>query len=49
MWNMLKMKIRYSVRYWYKKLCYAFGFCPVCGCAVNRTRNGRPICPNCGK
>lgn len=38
----------YRLRYYWKKICNFFGFCP-CGATVNYTRNGRAICPECGK
>ena len=46
--EMLWLKIQYRSRYWWRKLCNAFGFCP-CGTIVNWTTTGRPICPKCGK
>lgn len=40
--------LRYRVRYYWRKLCNALGFCH-CGSRVNWTTTGRPICPRCGK
>ena len=45
---MLTMILRYRVRYYWRKVCNAFGFCP-CGNRVNWTSTGRPICPECGR
>jgi hypothetical protein len=35
-------------RYYVGKLCAFFGFCWRCRCALNFTRHGRGICPDCG-
>ena len=45
---MLTMILRYRVRYYWRKVCNAFGFCP-CGTRVNWTTTGRPLCPWCGR
>ncbi len=43
------LTLRYRLRYWYRWLCRALGFCPICGTRLNWTSSGRPICPECGK
>ena len=41
--------IRYRLRFYWRKLCNALGFCGTCGTRVNFTTTGRPICPRCGR
>lgn len=38
---------KYTLRFYWRKFCNFFGFCP-CGCRVNYTTRGRAICPSCG-
>ena len=40
-------RIAYRLRYYWRCLCHALGFCPACYSRVNFTRSGRAICPNC--
>lgn len=45
----MKQRIIYKLRYVWRRLNLAFGFCPKCGGFVNWTRTGKPICPRgCG-
>lgn len=45
---MWRLKLYYRSRYYWRKLCNLFGYCP-CGERVNRTTRGRAICPICKK
>lgn len=42
-------RLRYRLRYYWRKACHFAGFCPKCGGLVNYARGGRAICPGCGK
>jgi hypothetical protein len=42
-----ELRLRYRVRYYWRKTCNAFGYCP-CGSLVNFTSKGRAVCPQCG-
>ena len=39
--------INYRARYYWRALSHFLGFCPRCFTAINRTRSGAAICPNC--
>jgi len=41
-------KLKYRLRYYWRKYLLALGRCPKCRTPVNYARNGRPICPACG-
>jgi hypothetical protein len=42
-------RIRYRLRYAWRKACHFMGFCPFCGERVNFTPSGSVLCPNCRK
>lgn len=41
------LRIQYRLKYYKRRLWLFLGKCPRCGCPVNYTTKGRPICPNC--
>lgn len=41
------MRIAYRLRYYWRCICHALGFCLACGARVNFTRSGQALCPNC--
>ena len=41
------MKAHYRLRYYWRKVCHFFGYCPKCGAGVSFTRSGQPICHSC--
>lgn len=45
----MNQRIAYRMRYYWKKACHFFGYCPVCWARINYTYTGRAICPYCGK
>jgi predicted amidophosphoribosyltransferase len=46
---MLRLKLTYRFRYYWKKVCNFLGFCPKCWSRTNLTGRGRHICPKCGR
>jgi predicted amidophosphoribosyltransferase len=42
-------RIGYRMRYYWRKTILFIGLCPRCFTSVNFTRQGRPICPKCGR
>lgn len=42
-------RIGYRLKYYWRKACQFFGFCPKCRGPVNYTTAGRALCPKCGK
>lgn len=41
--------MRHKLRYYWRKVCHFFGYCPRCHAKTIRTRNGRALCPECGQ
>ena len=42
-----EVKAAYRLRYYWRKICHFFGYCPKCGARVSFTRSGQPICNSC--
>ena len=43
------VRLGYRLRYYWRTMVNFVGLCYRCGSPVNYTRNGKAICPKCGK
>jgi hypothetical protein len=42
-------KLKYRLRYYWRKIVRGCGYCEKCFTLLNITRSGRGICPQCGR